>query len=126
MSQNRLPGSTRGGASAQPTPANNSGGGSGWGDEGYPKGGGLGTANQTSSDDGVPSDILTTPALQGISQQKQAAEQKFMSRWDEGHDQREGTCATEDHSFMGTKPGGSDALPGWNVLKDKLGFLYPE
>lgn len=54
MSQNRLPGSTRGGASAQPTPANNSGGGSGWGDEGYPKGGGLGTANQTSSDDGVP------------------------------------------------------------------------
>lgn len=45
-----------------------------------------------------------------------------MSRWDEGHDQREGTCATEDHSFMGTKPGGSDALPGWNVLKDKLGL----
>ncbi|RAH55328.1 hypothetical protein BO85DRAFT_479788 [Aspergillus piperis CBS 112811] len=123
MSQNRLPGSTRGGASAQPTPANNSGGGSGWGDEGYPKGGGLGTANQTSSsDDGVPSDILTTPALQGISQQKQAAEEKFMSRWDEGHDQREGTCATEDHSFMGTKPGGSDALPGWTVLKDKLGL----
>ncbi|EHA19784.1 hypothetical protein AnigIFM60653_007584 [Aspergillus niger] len=121
MSQNRLPGSTRGGASAQPTPANNSGGGSGWGDEGYPKGGGLGTANQTSSDEVSP-DILTTPALQGISQQKQAAEQKFMSRWDEGHDEREGTCATEDHSFMGTKPGGSDALPGWNVLKDKLGL----
>ncbi len=30
---------TRGGASAQPTPANNAGGGSGWGDSGFIKGG---------------------------------------------------------------------------------------
>lgn len=31
--------STRGGASAYPTPANNTGGGAGWGDEGIIKGG---------------------------------------------------------------------------------------
>lgn len=31
--------STRGGASAFPTPANNAGGGSGWGDSGFIKGG---------------------------------------------------------------------------------------
>ncbi|KAL4781075.1 hypothetical protein BJX76DRAFT_336184 [Aspergillus varians] len=30
---------TRGGASAYPTPANNTGGGSGWGDSGFLKGG---------------------------------------------------------------------------------------
>ncbi|RAK96147.1 uncharacterized protein BO80DRAFT_367134 [Aspergillus ibericus CBS 121593] len=68
------------------------------------------------------SDILTPPEFRSIAQQKSAAEQKFMSRWDEGHDEREGTCATEDHSFAGSKPGGSDTLPGWGILKDKLGL----
>ncbi|PWY83742.1 hypothetical protein BO94DRAFT_625329 [Aspergillus sclerotioniger CBS 115572] len=117
MSQNRLPTATRGGASSQPTPANNSGGGSGWGDEGHPKGGGAPTAS-----DEISSDILTPPEFRTIAQQKAAAERKFMSRWDEGHDEREGTCATEDHSFAGSKPGGSDTLPGWGIMKDKLGL----
>lgn len=35
---------------------------------------------------------------------------------------QEGTCATEDHSFMERKPGGSGALPGWETMKDKLGL----
>ncbi|EED16991.1 conserved hypothetical protein [Talaromyces stipitatus ATCC 10500] len=37
---NHHPISTQGGASAIPTAANNTGGGSGWGDEGFIKGGG--------------------------------------------------------------------------------------
>lgn len=37
--RSRLPSSTKGGASAEPTPANNAGGGSGWGDAGFTKGG---------------------------------------------------------------------------------------
>ena len=38
-SDNQPTTSTRGGASAHPTPANNSGGGAGWGDSGFLKGG---------------------------------------------------------------------------------------
>ncbi|PYH93034.1 hypothetical protein BO71DRAFT_400034 [Aspergillus ellipticus CBS 707.79] len=90
----------RGGASAVPTPANNSSGGN----------------------DEVSSDVLTTPEFQKIAAQKGAAEQKFMSRWDEGHGEDQGTCATEDHSFAEAKPGESDTLPGWSVMKDKLGL----
>ncbi|RAH40826.1 uncharacterized protein BO95DRAFT_399518 [Aspergillus brunneoviolaceus CBS 621.78] len=110
---NRLPQATSGGASAEPTPANNAGGGSGWGDSGHPKG-------------GVSSDVLTAPEFRDISDQKSAAEHKFLGRFDEGQGMQEGTCATEDHSFMERKPGGSGALPGWETMKDKLGFLYPE
>ncbi|RAL17350.1 uncharacterized protein BO97DRAFT_401987 [Aspergillus homomorphus CBS 101889] len=109
---NRLPSATSGGASAEPTPANNAGGGSGWGDAGHPKGG----------MDGVSSDVLTAPEFRSISDQKSAAERKFMGRFNEGHDVRDGTCATEDHSFMERKPGGSGALPGWETMKDKLGL----
>ncbi|PYH44130.1 uncharacterized protein BP01DRAFT_89307 [Aspergillus saccharolyticus JOP 1030-1] len=106
---NRLPQATRGGASAEPTPANNAGGGSGWGDSGHPKG-------------GISNDILTTPELSSITDQKTRAENKFLGRFDEGQGMQEGTCATEDHSFMERKPGGSGALPGWETMKDKLGL----
>jgi hypothetical protein len=33
---------------------------------------------------------------------------------------RDGTCATEDHSFMEKKPGAPDTLPGWEKAKDTV------
>ncbi|PWY65249.1 hypothetical protein BO70DRAFT_433457 [Aspergillus heteromorphus CBS 117.55] len=72
--------------------------------------------------DQIPSEVLTPPEFQQIAAQKGAAEKKFMSRWDEGHGEEQGSCATEDHSFAAEKPGESDTLPGWSVMKDKLGL----
>lgn len=43
----------RGGASAVPTPANNTGGGSGWGDEGLKKGGGSGAEGVNLGGEGI-------------------------------------------------------------------------
>ncbi|KAJ5982768.1 hypothetical protein N7451_012868 [Penicillium sp. IBT 35674x] len=89
---------TFGGASAKPTPANNAGGGSGWGDPGFLKGGtthrtdtGLGHVEARNPD----IDLMTTSG-------------------------GEPTCAVEDHSFMERKPGDSGALPGWNIAKHVL------
>jgi hypothetical protein len=38
------------------------------------------------------------------------------------NDHGEPTCASEDHSFMGRKPGDADCLPGWNTLKNMTGW----
>ena len=37
------------------------------------------------------------------------------------HENGEPTCETEDHSFMGRKPGGSDTWPGWDTTKSFFG-----
>lgn len=35
--------------------------------------------------------------------------------------QGEPTCNSEDHSFMGRKPGASETLPGWETVKNTIG-----
>jgi hypothetical protein len=62
-----------------------------------------------------------------LKDQKARAENKFMERAGITEDVKpftdsgEPTCAGEDHSFAGRKPGGSDALPGWESTKNFFG-----
>lgn len=35
-----------------------------------------------------------------------------------------GTCETEDHSFMGHRPGHSHTLPGWSLSKEAVEATY--
>ncbi|KAL2793224.1 hypothetical protein BJX66DRAFT_231142 [Aspergillus keveii] len=114
--------STRGGASAYPTPANNSGGGAGWGDSGIIKGGLEGISNRLSSGSGESATSKLSSIsgeMSGISKQKAAGEQRYKSAEAEA-----GAIPAEvegDPSFMKRKPGGSDTLPGWNQAKGALG-----
>jgi len=64
----------------------------------------------------------------GLRDQKSRAEAKYLARV--GHagddvksttDSGEPTCSGEDHSFMGTKPGGADTYPGWGTIKNIFG-----
>ncbi|KAL4954203.1 hypothetical protein BDW69DRAFT_183722 [Aspergillus filifer] len=103
--------STRGGASAYPTPANNAGGG---GLEGISNrlssGSGESSTSKLSSISGEMSDLCN---------QKAAGEKQYKSDVAEA-----GAIPTEaegNPSFMKHKPGGSDTLPGWNKAKDALG-----
>ncbi|KAJ5671942.1 FAD dependent oxidoreductase, partial [Penicillium longicatenatum] len=121
--------SVAGGASATPTPANNVGGGAGWGDSGFQKGGSHDTEGPRQGFGHVaPANARETmgEAL-GLREQKDQAKFNFMQRVDDAGDVKpttehgEPTCTTEDHSFMGKKPGGSDALPGWETVKNVLG-----
>ncbi|KAJ5613023.1 hypothetical protein N7510_006217 [Penicillium lagena] len=119
---------TSGGTSAKPTPANNVGGGSGWGDKGFSKGG----------SDAVPREGLGHVAAEnprssfgnflGLQEQKTRAENKFMDRADLAAadappttESGEPTCAGEDHTFMQRKPGCSNTLPGWETAKHVFG-----
>ncbi|KAJ5826116.1 hypothetical protein N7474_003254 [Penicillium riverlandense] len=119
-----------GGTSAKPTPANNVGGGAGWGDKGFFKGG----SDQQGT--GAPHEGLGHVAnprssfgnFFGLQEQKTRAENKFMEKADLAAadappttESGEPTCAGEDHSFMQRKPGCPDTLPGWEKAKDVLG-----
>ncbi|KAL3463686.1 hypothetical protein BJX64DRAFT_287155 [Aspergillus heterothallicus] len=114
--------STRGGASAYPTPANNSGGGAGWGDSGFLKGGLEGISNRLSSGSGESQTSKLSSMsgeLSDITEQKAAGEQRYKNRVAEA-----GAIPSESEggpSFMKHKPGGSDTLPGWNKAKGALG-----
>ncbi|KAI9370610.1 hypothetical protein BJX61DRAFT_514855 [Aspergillus egyptiacus] len=112
--------STRGGASAQPTPANNSGGGAGWGDSGFIKGGiqGISSNLPGSSDSGSKLATLNGE-FPSMKEQKGAAEEKYLSRFAEAGGPLPSTA--EDASFMNHKPGGGDTLPGWNKLRGMMG-----
>ena len=64
----------------------------------------------------------------GLQQQKTLAENKYMERAELASSNErpmsehgEPTCASEDHSFMGRKPGGSETLPGWDTVKNVFG-----
>ena len=64
----------------------------------------------------------------GLQDQKTRAENKYLERADYAtadlkatSESGEPTCASEDHSFMGNKPGGSQTLPGWGTAKNVLG-----
>ncbi|KAJ5982052.1 hypothetical protein N7451_012152 [Penicillium sp. IBT 35674x] len=97
-STNHPTAATSGGASAKPTPANNAGGRSGWGDPGFIKGG---TTDRT--DTGLGHVAARNPDINPMTTGG-----------------GEPTCATEDHSFMERKPGGSSTLPGWDMAKHIL------
>ncbi|KAJ5273738.1 hypothetical protein N7478_008863 [Penicillium angulare] len=124
--------SIAGGAGLRPTPANNVGGGSGWGDNGFRKGGtdsddedshqdfGHGTEPQgVTMADAMKSQQHKIHAKYGFLDQSEsarhAAHVKPMSQHGEP------TCASEDHSFMNHKPGGSRTMPGWGTMRNLMG-----
>ncbi|RJE19811.1 hypothetical protein PHISCL_07863 [Aspergillus sclerotialis] len=117
--------STEGGASAYPTPANNVGGGSGWGDKGFFKGGSDG---QGPGHENAPNPRATIGQYLGLTSQKAAAGSKNQERFDEAaassmdrnSERGEPTCESEDHSFMQHRPGCPGTLPGWGKTKNAI------
>ncbi|KAL4955415.1 hypothetical protein BDW69DRAFT_160811 [Aspergillus filifer] len=112
--------STRGGASVYPTPANNAGGGAGWGDSGIIKGGLEGVSNRLSSSSGEsPTAKLSSMSgeLSSLSEQKQAGERRYQQDVDEGGGVLRPAPGDGDADFMKAKPGGPDTLPGWEGVK---------
>jgi len=117
-----------GGTSAKPTPANNVGGGAGWGDKGFVKGG-----SDAAPHEGLGHVAASNPRSSfgnflGLQEQKTRAENKLMNRVDLAADNApkttesgEPTCAGEDHTFMQRKPGCPDTLPGWETAKHVFG-----
>lgn len=76
----------------------------------------------------APTGKSTMGEFLGLQDQKSRAENKYFQRAEmaEGNLSSmnaagDPTCASEDHSFMGHKPGGSATLPGWNKMKDLAG-----
>ncbi|KAJ5327927.1 hypothetical protein N7541_009034 [Penicillium brevicompactum] len=121
-SHNHQTTSVAGGTSATPTPANNVGGGTGWGDRLW-----MGGKEQGLGHVDAPTGRSTMGEFLGLKDQKSRAENKYFQRAEmaEGNDPMntagDPTCASEDHSFMGQKPGGSETLPGWNKMKEFAG-----
>ncbi|CRG84504.1 hypothetical protein PISL3812_01784 [Talaromyces islandicus] len=126
--QNHPRTSIPGGTSAFPTPANNTDGGSGIGDKGFRKGGGKAVS---STGHGLGHTAAPNPAASfgnylGLTRQKQAAENNAARQFAEagGSDRTtstgEGTCATEDHSFMRHKPGCPETSTGTAFVKGVL------
>ncbi|KAL4935876.1 hypothetical protein BDV06DRAFT_206046 [Aspergillus oleicola] len=112
--------STRGGASAYPTPANNTGGGAGWGDSGILKGGLEGASNGLSSSSGEshPAKLSSMSGeLSSLSKQKHAGEESYQRDVEEVGGVSGSTPGDRDADFMKSKPGGSDTLPGWEGMK---------
>ncbi|KAJ5283492.1 FAD dependent oxidoreductase [Penicillium chrysogenum] len=117
-----------GGASAKPTPANNAGGGSGWGDPGFVKGGTTKASDTGLGHVAAHNPASTTGKFLGLEDQTGRAERKYLEHVDLAANDAEPTatsggeptCATEDHSFMERKPGGPDTLPGWKAAKNIL------
>ncbi|RHZ54372.1 uncharacterized protein CDV56_105005 [Aspergillus thermomutatus] len=105
--------STQGGASAKPTPANNAGGGSGWGDKGFFKGGSEGPGHMAAE---TPNSSMGE--FLGLKSQKGAASANFDSRARGTSGMANTTsCENEDHSFMEHTPGCPQTLPGWSKTK---------
>ncbi|KAJ5090054.1 hypothetical protein N7532_008738 [Penicillium argentinense] len=119
-----------GGTGTQPTPANNVGGGDdgGWGDRIFRKGGQDDVLNQGTGHVPPKAANETMGSFLGLRDQKTRAENKYLERVDLASDgmkpmtdSGEPTCATEDHSFMSHKPGGSETMPGWGTMKNVFG-----
>ncbi|KAL1970061.1 hypothetical protein VTN77DRAFT_6466 [Rasamsonia byssochlamydoides] len=120
---------TAGGASAIPTPANNAGGGKGWGDKGFRKGGGTGspTPSQGLGHAPMPNPAASFGNFLGLQEQKHAAEWHAAHKYEDAAassgiikpttENGEETCETEDHSFMNHTPGCPQNLPGANIIK---------
>ncbi|KAL4758745.1 uncharacterized protein BDW70DRAFT_90410 [Aspergillus foveolatus] len=119
-SDNQPTTSTRGGASAHPTPANNSGGGAGWGDSGLLKGGLEGVSNRLSSTSGEShSGKLSNlnGELSSLKEQKMAGEQRYRQDVEEAGGMVPKSSDHSGASFMNGKPGGAGTLPGWETAK---------
>ncbi|KAJ5776286.1 uncharacterized protein N7511_001297 [Penicillium nucicola] len=119
-SSNQPTSSVAGGTSATPTPANNVGGGSGWGDKLWLSGQNQGQGHADATDA-----RSTMGSFLGLNDQKSRAESKYLQRaglaGDSSrpvNDQGEPTCASEDHSFMGRKPGNEGSLPGMETIRN--------
>ncbi|KAL4805102.1 hypothetical protein BDV18DRAFT_141946 [Aspergillus unguis] len=118
--------STRGGASAQPTPANNSGGGAGWGDSGFIKGGMDRVSNKLSSSPGDSNSAKVSSAsgeLSSITEQKRAGEKSYRKEVEEAGGPVPSQHEASGQGFMSTKPGGSDTLPGWDKAKGAINSM---
>ncbi|KAJ5983887.1 hypothetical protein N7481_005986 [Penicillium waksmanii] len=127
---NRPPTNVAGGTGTTPTPANNIGGGAGWGDRSFHKGGMNDVPNEGKGHIDPSNPHETMGAFLGLKDQKSRAEAKYLARAGLAGDDiktttdsGEPTCSGEDHSFMGTKPGGADTLPGWGTMKNAFGNL---
>lgn len=64
--------------------------------------------------------------FRGLRDQKSRAENKYTADLASVNIKRttesgEPTCESEDHSFMGKKPGGGDTWPGWETVKNLFG-----
>ncbi|KAE8151388.1 hypothetical protein BDV25DRAFT_138911 [Aspergillus avenaceus] len=105
---------TRGGAGLEPTPATNT---SGNGPGGLLKGG-IGREGPGHTPDKMKTSYSSADEFASLRDEKNTARGHFMDRANHEAGVTNGTCATEDHSFMNTKPGGSDTLPGWKGAKD--------
>ncbi|OOQ82279.1 hypothetical protein PEBR_39753 [Penicillium brasilianum] len=107
--------SVSGGSGSQPTPANNVSDGSSSGGDGNSHE----LLNEGPGHIGAHNPRSTIGGFLGLEDQKSRAENNFLARADlaSGKEQIGRTCETEDHSFMGKKPGESDALPGWQTIK---------
>ncbi|RDW92794.1 uncharacterized protein DSM5745_00116 [Aspergillus mulundensis] len=125
-SDNQPTTSTRGGASAYPTPANNSGGGAGWGDSGLLKGGLEGVSNRLSSSSGESHSgklSSVTGEYASLKEQKTAGEQRYQQDVDEAGGVVPSSGDHADASFMTGKPGGHGTLPGWETAKGAVNSL---
>lgn len=76
----------------------------------------------------APNPRSTMGSMLGLETQKTRAKNKYMLRAELAganvkpmSESGQPTCASEDHSFMGRKPGSSATLPGWNQAKKWLG-----
>ncbi|KAL2012352.1 hypothetical protein VTN00DRAFT_5070 [Thermoascus crustaceus] len=122
-----------GGTSAIPTPANNIGGGTGWGDKGFTKGGGSGSGGESIGSEGMGHTPMPNPAASmgsflGLSEQKAAAGGHYKSKFEAaaGYEKPttetgEPTCEAEDHSFAEHKPGCPETLTGYFKVKNIWG-----
>ncbi|KAJ5669783.1 hypothetical protein N7462_010853 [Penicillium macrosclerotiorum] len=115
-------------STAKPDPAKNLQGGVGWGDRTYRKGGSEDLLNEGLGHVAAHNPRSTIGQFLGLQDQKTRAENKFLTRAELAaanvrpmNDHGEPTCDTEDHSFMGSKPGASDTLPGWDTVKNIFG-----
>ncbi|GFF23866.1 hypothetical protein IFM58399_00449 [Aspergillus lentulus] len=115
--------STQGGASSKPTPANNAGGGKGWGDKGFFKGG---TGTEGPGHEAATNPKSSMGQFLGLSSQKGAASSNFEQRAQGASEMTaKGTsCDTEDHSFMEHRPGCPETLPGWSKTKGVMDMLH--
>ncbi|KAJ6128724.1 hypothetical protein N7471_009941 [Penicillium samsonianum] len=112
-----------GGTSTEPTPANDVGGGEGWGDRLW-----LGGKNEGLGHAGATNPRSTMGDFLALNDQKTRAQNKYLERESLLHAEvkpmnveGEPTCATEDHSFMSRKAGDPDTYPGWSTLKNFFG-----
>ncbi|KAJ5594973.1 uncharacterized protein N7459_001181 [Penicillium hispanicum] len=130
-SHNNLTTSVAGGTSAEPTPANNVGGGAGWGDDRFLQKGGTDGHHEHVQGRGhvdARNPRATMGSMLGLHDQKARAENKYMERADLAQantkpmsEHGQPTCASEDHTFMCHRAGGSHTMPGWGTVKNIFG-----